>query len=188
MGNESPIWHATFPKYLKSFVFSDSDTISLILTQEQPVEKPKPTPAVGKLLLNTLESEGTDKKEIEANQNPIYISVRHNNVEISNQLQNLLENSTKLDFENLKKLWAEIDTTNLAKIVAREKKRTMIASVGVPSVLGVLLFSFLFNRVLNKLAIDLERFKNHLFFHRKMAVFDYYVCFVTSAFFVIVLA
>merc|ERR1712096_58695 len=174
MGNESPIWHATFPKYLKSFVFSDSDTISLILTQEQPVEKPKPTPAVGKLLLNTLESEGTDKKEIEANQNPIYISVRHNNVEISNQLQNLLENSTKLDFENLTKLWAEIDTTNLAKIVAREKNHAVIVSVSVPSVLGAPLFSFLYNRVLNNLAVDLERFKNHTSFYRTRALLDYY--------------
>jgi len=154
-GNESPCWHATFPKYLKSFVFSDSDTISLILTQMQqkPAEKPKATPAVGKLLFNTLAREETARKEIEAIQNQIYISVKHNNVEISDQLQNLLENSTKLDFENLKKLWEDIDTTNLAKIVAREKKRAMIVSVGVASVLGVSLFSFLYKIQLSRTSL-----------------------------------
>jgi hypothetical protein len=100
-GNDSPRWHASFAKYLKS-LFSDADTITLILTQKQPAEKPKNKPAVtGKLLLDTLESEGSDKKNIESNPNPIYISVMHNNVQITDQLQNLLENSTKLDFENL---------------------------------------------------------------------------------------
>jgi len=70
----------------------------------------------------------------------------HNNVQITDQLQNLLENSTKIDFEHLKNILEEIDITNFPKVVAREKKRAKIVSAGLSSILAVILGPLYLNR------------------------------------------